>query len=316
MAEKTKQPSSQVVPVVSDGQIRAKSWNYTWNNYSAENVEYLKQLEGISYHVIGYEKAPTTGTPHIQGYITFKSTKTRKQVVSLLPDIFVEKTRNRKAMDAYCQKAGEFDVVDNRVRSKAGATARAVLALIKETGSLDRVEEEHPGYYIRHFSALERIAIRYADASRPRPVVLWFYGETGAGKSFQADVLGGKDAYWHSGLYRWWPLYQHHKTVILDDIRGDFCPLHTLLRLFDGYPLAVEVKGGHRLVKADKFIVTTATPPTMFYPSKSGNDGDVRQLLRRLTTVTQFFRELAPDGVVNYAQVDETELWGAGKYFR
>ena len=110
-------------------------------------------------------------------------------------------------------------------------------------------------------------------------------------------------------------MYRGHKTVILDDIRADFCALHTLLRLFDGYPLTVERKGGHSVVKAERFIVTTSAPPTMFYPSKTRDDGDIRQLLRRVTTVLQFSRSHDLNGDVIYEQIDMTEEFQCGKFF-
>lgn len=201
--EATVPESTQLPAVLSDGQIRAKSWNYTWNNYTAENVQYLKTLSGVSYHVLGYEEGEETHTPHIQGFITFVRTKTRKQVLNILKNQFVEKTRNRAAMEEYCKKSGEFDVIDNRKRSSAGETARAVLSLIAQTGDCKGVIQDYPGYYIRHMRNLEEIARRHCDASRPRPVVDWFFGGTGSGKSYNAFLLGGPDAYWHSGTYRY-----------------------------------------------------------------------------------------------------------------
>lgn len=296
-------------------QILAKSWNYTWNNYTPDDVVFLKQLVGVSYHVLGYENAPTTGTPHVQGFITFKQTKSRTFVVKLLPQCFVEKTRNRVAMETYCKKSTNFDVVDNRSRSKAGETARACLALCREFGNTDAVEEQFPGYFIRHMRNLQTYACRYADTSRPRPVVSWFFGPTGSGKSHRAQQLGGAGAYWHPGLYKWWPLYRDHKVVILDDIRADFTTLHTLLRLLDCYPLSVEFKGGHAPLKTEQFIITTDCPPTMFYSSKTADDGDVRQLLRRIDYVASFYRGHDVHGVRAYSEVDMTQEFLCGKYF-
>lgn len=103
--------------------------------------------------------------------------------------------------------------------------------------------------------------------------------------------------------------------VILDDLRADFAPLHTLLRLFDGYPLSVEVKGGHRVVKARRFYVTAPCPPSMFYSSKRSDDEDVRQLLRRITTVRQFWVHPNSDGVMQYDVTNESEIQQVGVYF-
>lgn len=300
-----------------NNQILAKSWNYTLSEYTATEVEALKNLS-CSLHVLGYEVGEQASVPHVQGFITFKKTMSRVAVLKLFPSrTFVQKTRNRDAMEAYCKKAGEFDMIDNRVRSKAGAKARAVFAIIKEDGgSLARVERDHPGFFIRHMAMLERYAVRHVPTARPTPVVEWCFGPTGTGKSLYALQSGGEDAYWHSGVYRWWPMYRGQHVVILDDIRADFAPLHTLLRLFDGYPLVVEIKGGHRVVQATRFIVTTSAPPALFYSSKSGSDEDVRQLLRRISCVLSFGRSAnCVTGMTEYSQTDCTKDMECGSFF-
>ncbi len=53
----------------------------------------------------------------------------------------------------------------------------------------------------------------------------------------------------------------------------------------------------------------------MFYSSKTGDDGDVRQLLRRITTVFQFYREHDVSGEPAYVMADQTEVFQCGKYF-
>lgn len=49
-------------------------WQFTWSNYSQDWVARLAPcFEGSVGWIGGYEIAPTTGTPHIQGYVEFKS---------------------------------------------------------------------------------------------------------------------------------------------------------------------------------------------------------------------------------------------------
>ena len=49
---------------------------FTCNNWSEDHIEKLKALPHVRYCCFGKEFAPTTGTPHLQGYIQF-STKVR-----------------------------------------------------------------------------------------------------------------------------------------------------------------------------------------------------------------------------------------------
>ena len=54
----------------------SRAWRFTLNNYTDEEEAALKVLDGVKYMVFGHEIAPTTLTPHLQGYIYFKNDKT------------------------------------------------------------------------------------------------------------------------------------------------------------------------------------------------------------------------------------------------
>lgn len=53
-------------------------WCFTWNNYEIEQIEILERIleHECDWYVFQEEKAPTTGTPHLQG--TLKLTKRRR----------------------------------------------------------------------------------------------------------------------------------------------------------------------------------------------------------------------------------------------
>lgn len=63
---------------------RNLNWCFTWNNYTPTDIEAIKiwfpQQVDIRAIMFEEEVAPTTGTPHLQGFIVFKSKKTFKQV--------------------------------------------------------------------------------------------------------------------------------------------------------------------------------------------------------------------------------------------
>lgn len=63
---------------------KSQAWVFTWNNYPANWQEYfLKVQDTLVQFVAGEEVAPTTGTPHIQGYLKFKGDRNRYTALKL-----------------------------------------------------------------------------------------------------------------------------------------------------------------------------------------------------------------------------------------
>jgi len=109
----------------------AKNWGFTWNNYPEDWKEVLVpkfQKRCIGY-AMGMEVAPTTGTPHIQGFIEFKG-KERPFSLELPKQIQWSATRKgtqgeiRERNARYCTKSEisqEFQVWGTCiVKPKAG----------------------------------------------------------------------------------------------------------------------------------------------------------------------------------------------------
>ncbi len=148
------------------------------------------------------------------------------------------------------------------------------------------------------------------------PVVHWYWGATGTGKSCavasavaeneenlgrllearssgtqaagDGEELGvhgdGGPAYWHPGG-KWWQGYDGHRVVVFDDFRPKDMPFNILLRIFDSKPLWVEYKGGSRQLRATEFYVTCPKPPEDCY-LEAGEE--IEQLTRRVTDVKEF----------------------------
>jgi len=56
---------------------QVRRWCFTLNNYTPEEIAKLQNLsDRVTYIIFGKEIAPTTGTPHLQGYLELKA-KTR-----------------------------------------------------------------------------------------------------------------------------------------------------------------------------------------------------------------------------------------------
>lgn len=101
---KTPEKKKQIAP--------SKNWCFTWNNYP-ENWKPYFSSNKIDKYVIGREVGEL-GTPHLQGYICFKS-KVRPLSVIKDKTIHWEKTRKVQESIKYCMKDGDFEVKNIRV---------------------------------------------------------------------------------------------------------------------------------------------------------------------------------------------------------
>lgn len=66
---------------------KVSAYCFTWNNYTDETEEYLHTVyeeQNVQYMCYGREIAPTTGTPHLQGYIKFNSKRSVTAIRKLL----------------------------------------------------------------------------------------------------------------------------------------------------------------------------------------------------------------------------------------
>lgn len=91
-----------------------RKWVFTYNNYSDVGKQQLLQklhsYRGCRY-IFGYEIAPTTGTPHLQGYVEFETPRSKYNLIKFKPDGHeLYWATARKAKDAnisYCTKTAD-----------------------------------------------------------------------------------------------------------------------------------------------------------------------------------------------------------------
>jgi len=82
---------------------RARSWVFTENNPGAVPFEFSP--ETMVYLIYQLETAPTTGTPHFQGYLVWKNPQTRKKCRSLNERIrWAVAKGNAQQNTTYCSK--------------------------------------------------------------------------------------------------------------------------------------------------------------------------------------------------------------------
>lgn len=89
---------------------RSENWVFTINNYTEETVQSLTKIPvEKAWVVFGKETAPTTGTKHLQGYISVSKRSERRTVERLLGGkAWLEVTHSPQNAIGYAIKDGEF----------------------------------------------------------------------------------------------------------------------------------------------------------------------------------------------------------------
>jgi len=281
---------------------RSRSWCFTWNNpYPDEAVEQFAGLledKKAKYYVFGYEVG-ASGTPHIQGYIDFESAKTLSSLKKNYGDKIHWETRKgtwEQATD-YCKKDSNFKEwgIPAKGRGKRSDIDK-VREIVKEGGNMTDVIETVSSYQACKFAELamkyRKIPMKWLDKK-----VYWFWGPSGTGKTRTAIEEAG-ELVWrnNSGSLKWFDGYDNQEHVIFDDFRSSWSTFSYLLNLLDGYPVNVEIKGGHRLFAPKCIWITCPTKPEDTYRLDHCNDrdGQVLQLIRRITLVRYFPAEGEP----------------------
>jgi Putative viral replication protein len=97
---------------------RAKHWCFTLNNYTDEDLQRIADnLEFFEYIIYGKEVGES-GTPHLQGFATFKSRVRRNFCIEKIGQAHFTVARNADHSIEYCKKDGDFTEFGSRVKGQ------------------------------------------------------------------------------------------------------------------------------------------------------------------------------------------------------
>lgn len=239
---------------------RGRSFVFTLNNPVPADEQRLRRLDTV-YLVFGREVAPTTGTPHLQGYVYFANGKTLSAARTTL-GCHVEPARGTPTQCIeYCKKDGDFfesgvPPLDPRRR---GDDERARWEDAWDKAKLGDITNIPADIRVRCYSTLKRIHRDYQPlpALLPRPCGTWIYGEAGSGKTFA--VFSRYPELYTKGASKWWDGYDGQETVLLDDIDPEQRPwIGRFLKIWaDRYPFVAESKGQSLQIRPLRLIVTS-----------------------------------------------------------
>jgi len=206
------------------------------------------------------------GTPHIQGYVAFKTKLRFNAVKRIIPRAHLEVMRGTPAQAAdYCKKDGNWaeDGIVPKHQGASGGKAtqqkyKNTIAYAK-TRDLEKIEEEAPDMYLRFYNVIKRIGKDNPPQVQDLDVLdnEWIWGEPDTGKSRTARREN--PGFYDKSLNKWWEGYQDEEVVLIDDIDKETAKWmgNFLKRWADHYPFPAEEKFGAKVLRPKRIIVTS-----------------------------------------------------------
>lgn len=284
-----------------EGALRSRMWAFTINNYSEVEVKLVQEMildknkEGKAMGfgtVIGraeVEVAPTTGTPHIQGFVMFVNARTLGGMKKLLGDrAHIEKCLGEvKPNWDYCGKTGaiiaEKGNPDNEEDPPVNATRSQVIEFVmkKITGGDLEIERLRYRYAFRKVSLRqywdqllqfrddyakeEGLMVEQPWNGNLRRKNFWLWGKTRAGKSYfaqnYASTTIGPWTNYPKNLTKWWDGYgKRQRVVIIEEPSAStakhFPQFEDQIKVWgDRYPFEAEKKGGSLTISPGRFYL-------------------------------------------------------------
>lgn len=269
---------------------RSRTWCFTLNNYTPEEEEGCRLIETV-YTIFGKEVGEK-GTPHLQGYLSFKNKKSLAQLKKLLPRAHLAQAKADAIKNqVYCSKEG--DVYEKgtppATQEEKGERGKAAMReIIKRARENDEawLEENHPAEYYHHLATFrshkkpKTEVMSYDNEDTPHE---WWVGPTGTGKS--KKLWEEYPDHYRKDQNRWWCGYTGQDVVAIEEASPKTME-HCASRLkqwADRYPFDGEIKGGkmHGL-RPNKVIVLSNYTIDQCFP----NEEDSGPLKRRFKIVT------------------------------
>lgn len=280
------------MPSTKKGALQS-NWCFTLNNYTED--EYQSIFESLSQHtkyfIIGKEVS-STGTPHLQGFISLPRRHYLKHVRDICsPRAHLEPARGTaKQNRTYCSKTGNFaegGTIPEEGRASSRDTIAREFATAFSGGNpgLAGFADSFPAaWYYSGSTLLRNAQLLVQPVERPNISCKWYYGPPGTGKSRRAHSEL-PEAYIKEPRTKWWNGYNLQTSVIIDDFGPSGIDINHLLRWFDRYKCLVEIKGGMVALLADTFIVTSNFHPRDIFKWGDERHPQLPALERRCTFI-------------------------------
>jgi len=231
---------------------------FTWNNYSEESLKTISSFyeKECKYLVYGKEIAPSTLTPHLQGFFTLKKKRSIVALRKLGVECHLEAAKGTSLeASAYCKKDGDFKEWGEAPTPGKRSDLSLLCDAIKEGRPINEVAEIDPATYVRNYRGLAVYqALQTKDYNHDDVRGIWYWGPPGTGKSRAARALS--TSLYIKSQNKWFDGYAGETHILIDDLDTNVLGHH--LKLWgDRYAVSGEIKGGTVKLTHTCLIITS-----------------------------------------------------------
>lgn len=268
---------------------KAKHWLFTLNNPTPDEVkEQLSHLPTSALYLCYGREVGESGTPHLQGYITWRNRRSLRQCKQFLLRAHwtIARGTPQENMD-YCEKDATEEnpfVQFGELPVKKGSRSDldTIRQSIKDGATALDIADNHFSQWCFHRKSFAAYRTLLQPASlRPDLRVIVLEGPTGIGKTrFATEYARQNGGFWISPdpTLQWFDGYAGQPNVIIDDLDGVGVSFRFLLRVLDIYELEVPIKGGFTPWIPSIIFITTNVAAESWFATV-----DVAPLRRRLS---------------------------------
>jgi len=262
---------------------KTRNFVFTLNNYLEEDVHYFLSYE-CKYVCFGKEISPTTGTPHLQGYICFQHARSLAGVKQVHPRAHWQAAKGLPSQcKAYSQKDGDFHEAGTIPVDPAskGAGEKRRWQDAYEAVSEGRYDDVPKDILCLNLKSIEYAVARVKQASAKLQKLddldnEWRWGDPKSGKS-EGARNENPDHYIKLPRSKWFDGYNYEPVIIIEDMDPESAKTAQFLKtLADVYVCPVEVKGGKLDIRPKRIIVTSN-----YHPSDIFTGIDLEAIMRR-----------------------------------
>lgn len=247
-------------------------FRWTMFNYTDEDIENIKRLD-VKYLLFAYEKAPSTGKDHLQGFFFLKNKMRFKAIQNMLFNkAFVFPCQGSiESNREYCLKTRQCDkaagILPNEVYYEQGdipsrgSGNKDKWDKAKQAAIEGRMDDIPAKMYIQNVKSFEFIHQQYEvkkpDLDGEQLNNLWLFGPPGTGKSRLCRMF--HSSYYVKPLSKWWNNYKDEEVVIIEEVGKEHGKwLGEFLKIWaDRYNFIAESKGSSRNIRPKHILVNS-----------------------------------------------------------